>query len=106
MDAIKWILVFPFLILTFIANAQLKPQLVLQTPHRLGIDYALFSKDGQLIYSFSKEERMIKIWQVRDGRLLKNIKLTSTFEPYLVIPENGKCLMIFIDSIVSIYKPV
>ena len=68
-----------------------RPELVLQTGHALGVNCIAFSPDGSWLASASADNSII-IWQTASGRQLRKLKGHSGYVRALTISADGKLL--------------
>jgi hypothetical protein len=98
----------PFLVIICLLNSLLilgqHPDVIIQKPHQYKITNIDFNKSNSLLYTFSPEEKLIKIWNPRYGKLLKDIDLSFTnSQPYGYVVTNGKSLVVYDNNAIQLY---
>ena len=86
------------LMLFFTTTFAQQPSLVITTSHSDKIVSAEFSNDGKKIVTTSLD-RMVKLWDVQSGNLLKETKLEQSFPEYAIFTADDKKVIIASNSI-------
>jgi len=80
------------------------PQLVIQKSHSGPITYMKYNQYNKLLYSFSQEDKTIKIWNPVYGKLIKEIDISFAKGVYTtaILLPHGKSIMVRDDNNITL----